>query len=294
MEKSPNRRQALNKILATSLLGGLSTQNSSANEIFNTNIKGNIKQSVCKWCYGDFTLDKLINEIKPLGLTAIDLIDVADFSILKKHNMHCSMVDISSKTWGITKGWNKLEHHPELIKWYKYLIDETAKAGYTNIICFSGNREDEISDDEGLENCVEGLSKILPYAKSKKIIIMMELLNSKVDHKQYMCDSIDWGIELCRMLDSENFKLLYDIYHMQIMEGDIIRTIQENKDFIGHYHTGGVPGRAELDESQELYYPAIIKAIVNTGFKGYLGQEFIPKQKDKINSLRLAVELCDV
>jgi hydroxypyruvate isomerase len=204
------------------------------------------------------------------------------------------MVSISSTEWGITKGWNKTENHEGLIKWYKYLIDETVKAGYQNIICFSGNRDEEINDEEGLDNCAEGLSKIIPYAEQKKVNLVMELLNSKIDHKNYMCDTTDWGVELCRMLDSENFKLLYDIYHMQIMEGDIIRTINENKAFIGHYHTGGVPGRAEIDQTQELNYPAIMKAILATGYKGYVGQEFIPKNSDKLASLKSAVELCDV
>ncbi len=289
MENSKSRRETVKKLLSASLVVPFIDNSKTENPL-----KGNIRHSVCKWCYNSIPLDDFAVAIKKIGIQAIDLIDLEQFPILKKHDINCSMVSISSNTWGITKGWNKTEHHESLIKHYKYLIDETAKAGYKNIICFSGNRDEDINDEEGLDNCAEGLSKIIFYAEQKKVTLVMELLNSKIDHKNYMCDSTDWGVELCRMLDSDNFKLLYDIYHMQIMEGDIIRTIKENKAFIGHYHTGGVPGRAEINETQELNYPAIMKAILETGFKGYVGQEFIPKNSDKLASLKTAVELCDV
>ena len=151
-----------------------------------------------------------------------------------------------------------------------------------------------MSDEDGLINCKKGLQRIIKVAEKHDVTITMELLNSKKDHKDYQCDHTDWGAALCEMVGSDKFKLLYDIYHMQIMEGDVIRTITENKDFIGHYHTGGVPGRAEIDQTQELNYPAIIKAIIATGYKGYLGQEFIPKNADKLASLKSAVELCDL
>jgi hydroxypyruvate isomerase len=290
MENSGGRRETVKKILASGFAFPLIDDFKPSTPI----LKGNIKHSVCKWCYSSIPLDEFIPAIKKIGLNAVDLISIEQFPILKKHDTYCPMVSISSTLWGITKGWNKTENHEGLVKWYKYLIDETAKAGFKNIICFSGNRDEEINDEEGLDNCAEGLSKIIPYAEQKKITLVMELLNSKIDHKNYMCDTTDWGVELCRMIDSENFKLLFDIYHMQIMEGDIIRTITENKSFIGHYHTGGVPGRGEIDQRQELNYPAIIKAIVDTGFKGYLGQEFIPKNIDKLASLKSAIELCDV
>jgi hydroxypyruvate isomerase len=289
MENSKGRRETVKKILSAGLVMPLVEKS-----LFDLSLKGNIKHSVCKWCYNSIPLEEFAIAIKKMGIQAIDLINLDQFHILKKHDITCSMVSISSTEWGITKGWNKTENHEGLIKWYKYLIDETVKAGYQNIICFSGNRDEEINDEEGLDNCAEGLSKIIPYAEQKKVNLVMELLNSKIDHKNYMCDTTDWGVELCRMLDSENFKLLYDIYHMQIMEGDIIRTINENKAFIGHYHTGGVPGRAEIDQTQELNYPAIMKAILATGYKGYVGQEFIPKNSDKLASLKSAVELCDV
>lgn len=289
MENSLGRRETVKKIIGGSFVLPLMDKFQLP-----VPLKGNIKHSVCKWCYGSIPLEEFAIAIKKMGINAIDLISIEQFPILKKHDIHCSMVSISSSIWSIAKGWNKTENHEGLIKWYKYLIDETAKAGFKNIICFSGNRDEEINDEEGLDNCVEGLSKIIPYAELKKVTLVMELLNSKIDHKNYMCDTTDWGVELVRMLDSENFKLLYDIYHMQIMEGDVIRTITENKDFIGHYHTGGVPGRAEIDQTQELNYPAIIKAIIATGYKGYIGQEFIPKNTDKLASLKSAVELCDL
>jgi hydroxypyruvate isomerase len=289
MENSKGRRETVKKILSAGLVMPLVEKS-----LFDLSLKGNIKHSVCKWCYNSIPLEEFAIAIKKMGIQAIDLINLDQFHILKKHDITCSMVSISSTEWGITKGWNKTENHEGLIKWYKYLIDETVKAGYQNIICFSGNRDEEINDEEGLDNCAEGLSKIIPYAEQKKVNLVMELLNSKIDHKNYMCDTTDWGVELCRMLDSENFKLLYDIYHMQIMEGDIIRTINENKAFIGHYHTGGVPGRAEIDQTQELNYPAIMKAILATGYKGYVGQEFIPNNSDKLASLKSAIELCDV
>ncbi|CAN1576880.1 Hfi Hydroxypyruvate isomerase [Spirosomataceae bacterium] len=289
MENSKGRRETVKKILSAGLVMPLVEKS-----LIDLSLKGNIKHSVCKWCYNSIPLEEFAIAIKKMGIQAIDLINLDQFHILKKHDITCSMVSISSTEWGITKGWNKTENHEGLIKWYKYLIDETVKAGYQNIICFSGNRDEEINDEEGLDNCAEGLSKIIPYAEQKKVNLVMELLNSKIDHKNYMCDTTDWGVELCRMLDSENFKLLYDIYHMQIMEGDIIRTINENKAFIGHYHTGGVPGRAEIDQTQELNYPAIMKAILATGYKGYVGQEFIPNNSDKLASLKSAIELCDV
>jgi hydroxypyruvate isomerase len=151
-----------------------------------------------------------------------------------------------------------------------------------------------MDDETGLKNSVEGLKQVMSIAEKNKVVLVMELLNSKVNHKDYMCDRSAWGVELCKRLGSENFKLLYDIYHMQIDEGDVIATINQNHQYYAHYHTGGVPGRHEIDETQELYYPAIMKAIVATGFKGHVAQEFIPAQKDKLASLEKAVRICDV
>ena len=174
-------------------------------------------------------------------------------------------------------------------------IKQVSEAGWTNLICFSGNRRG-MSDQEGLKNCINGLNKIVKVAEDYGVVLHMELLNSKIDHPDYMCDNTKWGIKLCKSLDSNNFKLLYDIYHMQVMEGDIIDTIRKNHKYFGHYHTAGVPGRNEIDEKQELFYPAIMEAIRQTGFDGYVAQEFVPLDKTKlgINSLLKAVRTCDV
>jgi hydroxypyruvate isomerase len=173
------------------------------------------------------------------------------------------------------------------------MIPLVAKAGYKNLICFSGSRRG-ITDEEGWNNCVVGLQKLLPLAEKHNVILVMELLNSKIDHKDYQCDRTSWGVALAKRLNSENFKLLYDIYHMQINEGDVIRNIRDNHQYIAHYHTAGVPGRNEIDDTQELNYAAIMKAIAKTGFKGFVGQEFIPKNPDKLASLKQAIAICDI
>jgi hydroxypyruvate isomerase len=200
----------------------------------------------------------------------------------------CNGAEIS-----LTEGWNDSQFHPTLIKNYTKHINLVADAGYKNLICFSGNRRG-MADEIGLRNCADGLQKILSIAEKKGVVIFMELLNSRIDHPDYMCDKTSWGVELCKRLNSENFKLLYDIYHMQIDEGDVIRTIKDNYHYFGHYHTGGVPGRNEIDSEQELNYPAILRAIKETGFSGYVAQEFMPAKPDKIASLRDAIKICDV
>ncbi|MGB2312772.1 MAG: hydroxypyruvate isomerase family protein [Flavobacteriaceae bacterium] len=255
------------------------------------NMKGNINHSVCKWCYSQISLEDFAAGVKPMGITGIDLIGPEEWPILKKYGITSSMCNGAEIS--LTEGWNDKQYHATLVDSYLKHIDMVADAGYTNLICFSGNRR-AIGDETGMDNCVEGLKKILGYAEKKGVIIQMELLNSKVDHKDYMCDNSPWGFELCRRIGSSNFKLLYDIYHMQINEGDVIRTINENHQFIGHYHTAGVPGRNEIDQTQELFYPAIMKAIVATGFKGFVAQEFIPKNNNQLQSLERAVQICDV
>ena len=253
--------------------------------------KNNIRHSVCRWCYNDIDLDTLLPQLKQMGVNAIDLIGPGEWHLLKKHGVDCSMCN--GAEINLTDGWCDTRFHETLIANYTEMIPKVAEAGYKNLICFSGNRRD-ISDADGLENCVTGLQKILPLAEQHGVIIQMELFNTKVDHPDYMCDNSPWGIELCKRLNSPNFKLLYDIYHMQINEGDIIRTIQDYHQWFGHYHTAGVPGRNEINESQELYYPAIMKAIVTTGFKGYVAQEFIPTREDKLAALDEAISICDV
>jgi hydroxypyruvate isomerase len=215
-----------------------------------------------------------------------------DWPVLQKYDIYSSMCYTSGET-NIPDGFNRVENHATLIKNLSDTIPLMVKAGYKNVICFSGNRNG-MDDETGLKNCVKGLQQIVPLAEKNGVTIQMELLNSKVDHKDYMCDNHKWGVELCKQVGSSNFKLLYDIYHMQIDEGDVIRTIKDNHTYFGHYHTGGVPGRHEIDESQELYYPAIMRAIIETGYKGHVAQEFIPAAEDKTASLRKAVQICDV
>ena len=252
--------------------------------------KGNIRQSASKWCYGRIPLDKLCAEGKKMGLVAVDLLSPGgDFKVLKKHGMACSMVNSS----GIHPGLNDKPNHERCLAAIRRSIEAASEAGFPNVICMSGNRRDGLTDEEGLDNCVIALKQVAGLAEKKKIILCMELLNSKRDHKGYMCDHTAWGVEMCKKVGSPNVKLLYDIYHMQIDEGDVIATIRESKDYIGHYHTGGVPGRNEIDETQELYYPAIMKAIVKTGYKGFVAHEFVPK-RDPLTSLAQAIRICDV
>jgi hydroxypyruvate isomerase len=254
-------------------------------------LKGNINHSVCRWTYSFLQLEELCKVVNDIGFNAIDLVGPKDWPALKANNIFSSMCNGAEIS--LTKGWNDKENHATLIKNYIEHIDLVSAAGYKNLICFSGSRNG-MDDETGLKNCVEGLKKILTQAEKKGVIIQMELLNSKVNHKDYMADRSAWGVELCKRLGSENFKLLYDIYHMQIDEGDVIRTIQDNSKYFGHYHTGGVPGRHEINDSQELYYPAIMKAIVATGFKDYVAQEFVPAATDKVASLKEAIKICDV
>lgn len=254
-------------------------------------LKGNINHSVCRWCYGDIPLEQLCAAGKEMGLKAIDLVGPKDWATLKKYDLYSSMCNGAEIS--LTEGFNEKEYHPTLIKNYTEHINLVADAGYKQLICFSGSRR-KLDDETGLNNSVEGLKQVIGLAEKRGVTLVMELLNSKVDHKDYMCDNSKWGAELCKRLGSENFKLLYDIYHMQIDEGDVIRTIRERHQYFSHYHTGGVPGRNEIDESQELYYPAIMQAILDTGFKGFVAQEFIPAKKDKLASLRAGVQICDV
>lgn len=257
----------------------------------NRALRNNIRHSVCQWTFGHLSLDELCRLVKEIGFNAIDLIGPEGWPTLQKHGIDSSMCNGAEIS--LTEGWNNKTFHGELISNYSEMIPLVAKAGYRNLICFSGNRKG-MDDETGLKNCIEGLSKIIGLAEKNNVIIQMELFNSKIDHPDYMCDNSAWGVELCQQLGSESFKLLYDIYHMQINEGDIIRTIRDNHQYFGHYHTAGVPGRHEIDETQELYYPAIIKAILDTGFEGYVAQEFIPTWEDKNAALAEAIKICDI
>ena len=259
-----------------------------------------INHSVCKWCYGSIPLEDLCAAGKDMGLKSIELLMPPEFATLQKYGLTCAMVSYpKGKTaagvdvGGIAKAFNRLEHHDALVAAYEPHLAASAAVGAKQVICFSGNR-DGMDDAQGLANCATGLKRLLPLAEKLGIKLVMELLNSKVNHKDYMCDYSHWGVELCKQLDSASFGLLYDIYHMQIMEGDVIDTIRENHAYISHYHTGGVPGRNEIDDTQELNYPAIMRAIADSGYQGFVGQEFIPKRPDPLASLKQGIEICSV
>lgn len=297
MRQNLNRRKLIKQVLTTStaFAAGISLPTnllaSAAGKEQLVSLKGKINHSACRWCYSNIPIEQLASNFKKLGMAGMDLVGPSEWNVLKANNListMCNGAEIS-----LTAGFNDPQYHNTLVKNYIEHIDYVAAAGYTNLICFSGNRKG-MDDETGLNNCVIGLKKIMSHAEKKGVVIQMELLNSKVDHKDYMCDKSAWGVELCKRLGSPNFKLLYDIYHMQIDEGDVIHTIQKNHAYFGHYHTGGVPGRNEIDERQELYYPAIMRAIVATGFTGYVAQEFIPADKDPMASLKKAIQICDI
>ena len=291
-----NRRRliknlALGSLVFPSVVHAVANIDEKATIETNKKLKGNINHSVCRWTFDQLSIEELCILVKKIGFTAIDLVEPKDFPILKKYGIDSSMC--TGAHISLTEGWNEPKYHEVLINNYLKYVDLVANAGYKNLICFSGNRNG-MTNEQGLQNCVVGLKQIMNKAEKRGVVIQMELFNSKVNHPDYMADSSSWGIELCQQLGSENFKLLYDIYHMQIMEGDIISTIKKNHQYFGHYHTAGVPGRNEIDDSQELYYPAIMKAIAATGYKGYVAQEIIPLAKDKEMALQKAVQICDI
>ena len=295
MNQHLSRRSALQKVGGGAALlavaNGLSHRLAAAEAAIDSHLKGRINHSVCKWCYGSIPLEEFCQAGKKIGLQSVELLEVNDFPTLKKHDLVCAMV--SGVPGGITQGLNRVENHDKIVAFFEKTAPIVAEYGYPNIICFSGNRAG-MDDQQGLENCAIGLKRIAPIAEKNKVTVCMELLNSKHNHPDYMCDHTPWGVELVKRVGSERFKLLYDIYHMQIMEGDMIDTIRKSHQYIGHYHTGGVPGRAEIDDTQEINYPAVMKAIIDTGFKGFCAQEFIPKRKDALASLKQGVEICDV
>ena len=260
----------------------------------NPPLKGNIKHSVARWTFDDLSIAELCALVKQIGFNAIDLCGPDDWPTLKQHGVYSSLCN--GAELNLTDGWCDKRFHEELIQRYHRHIDLVADAGYKSLICFSGNARG-IPPIQGMANAIEGLKQVLPHAEQRGITLVMELFNTKVEHPDYMACNSEWGVSLCRSLGSPNFKLLYDIYHMQIMEGDVIRTIRNNYQYFGHYQTAGVPGRHELDETQELYYPAIARAVLESGFKGYFGQEFMPTAKTKAGraqALKQAIQLCDV
>jgi hydroxypyruvate isomerase len=297
MKNNSSRRKWLKQVAAGSLGAATLTSLGSfanADEELMAELKGNINHSVCWWTYNFIPLDELCLAVKKIGFNAIDLVGPKDWPVLQQHGIFSSMCNGAEIS--LTKGWNDKQYHATLIKNYTDHIGLVTKAGYKNLICFSGNRNG-MDDETGLKNMTEGIKQIIGLAEKNNVIVQMEVFNSKVDHKDYMADKSAWAVELCKRIGSPNFKILYDIYHMQISEGDVIRTIRENQVFFGHYHTAGVPGRHEIDESQELFYPAIMNAILETGFKDYVAQEFIPTgitNDEKMKALKDAVRRCDV
>lgn len=260
-------------------------------------LKGNIKHSVSRWCYGSIPLEELCEACKSMGIQSVELTGPDEWPILNKYGLTSAMGHGNyPKGTGLPNFFNNPKNHDALVAFYEDVIPKAAAAGVTNFICFSGNRNG-LNDYDGLLNCAQALRRIMPTAEKNKVTVTMELLSSRDSHPDYQCDDVKWGAALCEMVGSERFKLLYDIFHMQSMHGDHIRNIRKYGQYISHYHTGGMPGRHEIDETQEIYYPAIVRAIVETGYKGYIGQEFIPTPKDKagmLESLRKSILICDV
>ena len=291
-ENRPTRRDLLQAAAvataATAVTGSALPSAGAAAPARSGASSGRIHQSVCRWCYGKVSLDDLCSAARRMGLVGIDLLGPADFPTIKKYGLICTMVG----SHPLGKGLCDPKYRDASLKAMNAAIEATSREGWRNVICFSGNRRG-IDDKTGMDNCVKALKEIVPVAEKANVVLNMELLNSKVDHKDYMCDRSPWGVELVKRVGSDHFKLLYDIYHMQIMEGDVIRTIKNDHAYFGHYHTGGNPGRHELDETQELNYKAIARAIADIGFQGYMAHEFIPV-RDPLTSLGEAVELCVV
>jgi hydroxypyruvate isomerase len=281
MIPSMNRRSLLKAAGAAPLTGLLNQAHAQT--------EGRIKQSVCRWCYEKMSLDDLCKNAARMGLKGIDLLNHQDWPTVQKYGLVPSMTP--GTVW-IPVGFNRKENHEKLIRETKENIERAAAAKAPNVIVMSGNRRG-ISDEEGKENCAIGLRQLTPMAEDKGVTLCLELLNSKVDHKDYMCDHTAWGVDVMKRINSPRMKLLYDIYHMQIMEGDVIRTIRENIQYIGHFHTGGVPGRHELDDTQELNWRTVAKAIADLNYQGYVAHEFIPT-RDPMQSLEEAVKLCTV
>ena len=285
-----NRR----KLIKTSLLslGAMSLgQAVEATDAATPAAAGRTNHSACRWCYSGIPLEELADRGKDIGLKGIDLLAATEWSVVQSRGLTCSMGQPPNLS--LSDGWNDPANHEQLRADYTTLIKQAADAGIANVICMSGNRR-QLSDEEGMINCAIGLRPVIQLAEEAGVTVQMELLNSKVNHPDYMCDHTAWGSALAEMINSDRFKLLYDIYHMQIMEGDVIATIRKFHPYIGHYHTGGVPGRNEINDSQELNYPAIIRAIHETGFQGFVAQEFIPTYEDQLAALREGVNICDV
>ncbi|HEU4636823.1 MAG TPA: TIM barrel protein [Edaphobacter sp.] len=288
-----NRRKFLKSGIAAAVLTGtsaLAQQTNNPQPSSPVQRKGRIRQSVSRWCYKQLTLDQLCKVSADMGLKGIDLLPMEDWDVPRRYGLVCAMGYGGGGS--IPDALNRTENHAAIEDAFRKNIPIAAKAGVVNVITFSGNRRG-MPDDEGARNTIAGLNRVKKIAEDNGVTICLELLNSKRNHKDYMADHTAWGAKVMREVNSPHVKLLYDIYHMQIMEGDLIATVRENIDVIGHFHTGGVPGRAEIDDTQEIYYPALMRAIADLNFPGYVAHEFTPK-RDPLTSLRQAVDLCDV
>lgn len=283
-----SRRDALKSGFAATTLASLTVALSAEDSV--PARKGRIHQSACRWCYKDIPLDQLCAYGAKIGLKGIDLLSVDEWEVPRRYGMICTMGQAGGGT--IPDALNRLEHHDAIEAALRTNIPLAAKMGVPNLITFSGTRRG-MSDDEGLKNTIVGLNRVKKIGEDNGVSICMELLNSKVNHPDYMCDHTAWGVRVMEEVNSPNVKLLYDIYHMQIMEGDLIATITKNMQWMGHFHTGGVPGRHELDNTQEVQWDGVMRAIAGAGFKGYVAHEFVPV-RDPLTSLRQAVDLCDV
>ncbi len=290
-ETSPSRRSVIKCFAAAAVLP-YAMADTGEKVTGRVAVNGKINHSVSKWCYTSgekgLSLQDLCSACAKMGIQSIELLGATEIEVVKKYGLTCAIVSAH----GIKKGMNRRENHAACIQKIKNGIDVAAELDCPGTISFSGNREG-LDDEDGIKIAVEGYKKVAGYAEKKGVTINIEYLNSKVNHKDYMFDNMRWGVEVCKQVGSERLKILYDIYHAQIMEGDIIRTIRDYHDYIGHYHTGGVPGRNEIDDTQELYYPAIMKAIVDTGYRGFVGQEFVPT-REPLTSLAAAIRICDV
>ena len=282
-------RYGITRRSALALMGGGMAAGLWPERVQAQKAKGAFKQSVCRWCYPKMSVDELAAHAAEIGLTSVELLGERDWAATKAHGLTCAMANGPTS---IVRGWNRAQDHDRLVERTERMLPKVAEAGLPNMIVFSGNRAG-LSDRDGLKNCAKGLKRIMSMAEELEVTVCMELLNSRVDHIDHQCDNTEWGVNLVQEVGSERFKLLFDIYHMGVMGEDVIRSIEENIDHIAHFHTGGVPGRHEIDDTQTLDYSKICKTIIDTGFTGYLAHEFLPT-RDPMTSLAQAAEICTV
>lgn len=286
-----NRRTLLQKLGAAAAAGAQRSPSQAPGRP-----PGNLRQSVCKWPFPSLSVEELARGAAAIGYQSVELVPPEDWPTLRRYGLSCAMASHGDQLRNpqIRAGLNRPENHDAWEQYFRRFLDASAAAGVPNVICFSGWREG-MSDEEGLENCAVGLKRVIGQAEKQGVTLCMELLNSRFEGKpgQYMCDHTAWGVKLVKRVGSPRFKLLYDIYHMQIMEGDLIRTITDNWDYIGHFHTAGNPGRHEIDDSQEINYPAICRLLAEKNYRGFIAQEFRP-QRDPLASLAQAFRICNV